>query len=370
MNTKIIAGAAVAIAVAIGVIAAIMGSDIFQNNGTIESSKNEKLGLVINSPQSQITLQELDETFQKAASTGIGRSNVYMFWDLIEPERGKFDWKQYDTIMGLNEKNDLKVTLYFSLINGKTLGPFPEWIGRPSLLTVSEDNLVNVLDSVLSRYHIVDSVIIAGGTDEHFRYQEQEIPVYEKLFQNVYDRIKEKHPNVKIGNSFELNNSINKNLDDVIKQLSFGDFVAITYRPTDTLNEITKTPLEAIEDLKQFNEMFSDKKIAIFEISWSTSEFVLGSDESQTEFINELYSFYEENQEDIEFLTWYRLYDRPEGSCEVDESSLEGTVTLGNSTFVIQRLGNYICNAGLLTVDSNDKTSWDEFSNQIKSLTQ
>ena len=366
MNKKIIPAAAVAIA--IGIIVAVLGMDNFSNNTTPEISKNEKLGLVINSPQSQITLQEFDEIYTKAASTGIGRSNVYMFWDLIEPQKGEYAWERYDTIMALNEKNDLKVTLYFSLINGKTLGPFPSWIGKPSLISVSEDNLARVLDAVLSRYHIIDSVIIAGGTDEHFRYQEQEIPVYEKLFNNVYDQIKENHPGVKIGNSFGLNNALNKNLEDLIQQLSFGDFVAITYRPTDTLNEINKTPQEAIDDLRQFNEN-TDKKIAIFEISWSTSDFVLGSTESQSQFVEEFYRFYDEFEEDFEFVTWYRLYDRPEGSCDVDESTLEGTVTLGNSTFVIQRLGSYICNAGLLTVDDISKPSWNEFSNQIKSIT-
>ena len=368
MNTKILAG--IGAAIAIGIISAVIGiGDFGTNTMPIATEKKEKLGLVINTPQSSITLQELDEIYQKATSTGIGRSNVYMFWNLIEPEREKYDWKQYDRLMGFNEKNDLKVTLYFSLINGKTLGPFPDWIGNPSIKSVSAEQLVNVLDAVLSRYHIVDSVIIAAGTDEHFRYQERDIPLYEELFDEMYDKIKEKHPDVKIGNSFELHNVLNKNLEDTLKQLSFGDFVAFTYLPTDTLNEIDKTPTEAIDDLKKLKDIVPDKKIAIFEISWATSPLIEGSAEDQTQFIKELYSYYDENEQDIEFLTWYRLYDRPEGTCEIDESKIEGTVTLGNSTFVIQRLGNYICSAGLLTVDNDDKTSWNEFSNQIKSLT-
>ena len=368
MNSKIIAG--IGAAIAIGIIVAIIGMGDFGTNTTpVASNNNDKLGLVINTPQSSITLEELDEIYQKASSSGIGRSNIYMFWNLIEPEREQYDWKQYDRLMGFNEKNNLKVTLYFSIINGKTLGPFPDWIGNPSLKSISEDNLVNVLDSVLSRYHIVDSVIIAAGTDEHFRYQERDIPVYEELFDNVYERIKEKHPDVKIGNSFELHNALNKDLEDIVKQLTFGDFVAFTYLPTDTLNEIDKTPTEAIQDLEKLKEIIPDKKIGIFEISWATSQLVEGSTNDQTQFIQELYNFYEENEEDIEFLTWYRLYDRPEGSCEIDESKIEGEVTLGNSTFVIERLGNYICSAGLLEIDDDEKSGWTELSNQIKSLT-
>ena len=62
-----------------------------------------------------------------------------------------------------------KVTVYLSIINGDTLGPFPKWIGKPTLQLINEDELVNVLDAILSRYHIVDSVIISGETESQFR---------------------------------------------------------------------------------------------------------------------------------------------------------------------------------------------------------
>ena len=199
------------------------------------NKNNENIGLVINSPSSSISLQQLDEIFTDASSTGIGRSNVYLFWNIIEPIEGKFDWSQSDIIMGLNEKNNHKVTLYFSIINGATLGPFPDWIGKPTLNGINEDELVTVLDAILSRYHIVDSVIIAGETESQFRYNERFIPVYQELFSNVYDRIKEKHSDVKFGNSFALHQVINKNLKNIVNDLAIGDFVAFSYTPTDNL---------------------------------------------------------------------------------------------------------------------------------------
>ena len=80
---------------------------------------------------------------------------------------------------------------------------------------------------------------------------ERFIPVYQELFSNVYDEIKQKHPDVKFGNSFALHNVLNKNLENVVEELALGDFVAFSYTPTDTLNEISKNPDEAIEDLNQ-----------------------------------------------------------------------------------------------------------------------
>ena len=336
---------------------------------------NESIGMVINSPSSSVTLQQLDEIFADASSSGIGRSNVYLYWNMIEPVEGKFDWLQSDILMGLNEKNNHKVTLYFSIINGETLGPFPKWIGKPTLNGINQDELVTVLDAVLSRYHIIDSVIIAGETESQFRYNERFIPVYQELFSNVYDRIKEKHPDVNFGNSFALHNVLNKNLENVVQELSSGDFVAFSYTPTDSLNEISKNPDESIEDLNKIFEIVPNKKIALFEISWSTSDFVEGNDDSQKIFVEKLFDFYAQKESNIEFMTWFRYIDQQENSCVKEEQkigdqtiTLGGGSSLGTSEHVIERLNQYNCNTGLVDVNQNGKIGWNEFKTQIQML--
>ena len=188
--------------ITVGVAVIIALSVIVLNLSTSEiitpQKTNEKIGLVINSPKQITTIQDLDKIYSIASSTGIGRSNVYLFWNLVEPERGEFDWKQSDALMSLNKKNNLKVTLYFSIINGETLGPFPSWIGNPPLQSLGDDRVVSVLDAILSRYDIIDTVILAGDTESQFRFYEQNIPVYQNLFNEIYDKIKEKHSDVKI----------------------------------------------------------------------------------------------------------------------------------------------------------------------------
>jgi hypothetical protein len=369
MDKKIL-GVVAGIAVIIAVAAVL----ILPSSGiTVTVEPNEKIGLVINSPTSSITIQELDQIYSQASSTGIGRSNVYLFWDLVEPVRGEYDWRQSDALMSLNKKNDLKVTLYFSVINGETLGPFPSWIGKPPLQTLGEDRVVSVLDAVLSRYNIIDTLIISGETESQFRFYEQNIPVYKELFNGVYDKIKEKHPDVKIGNAFALHNVLNKNLEHIVSDLALGDFVAFSYSPVDTVNEIVKTPEQAKEDLQQIFDLVDGKKVGIFEISWSTSDFVEGSDSAQTEFLEKSFEFYTENESKLEFFTWYRQYDRPEGSCSIDEQDRRGTLVVGGSGFgssehVIERLNNYICSAGLINSDGIPKSSWNEFKKQIKIL--
>ncbi|AFS83563.1 hypothetical protein [Candidatus Nitrosopumilus sediminis] len=359
----------IAVIIAIVSVILITNVDVVSNQQT-----NEKIGLVINSPNQSTTLQELDQVYSEASDTGIGRSNVYLFWNIVEPIRGEFDWKQSDILMGMNEKNNLKVTLYFSIINGETLGPFPNWIGKPSLNSIGKDRVVSVLDEILSRYDIVDTVILAGQTESQFRFYEQNIPVYKELFNGVYEKIKEKHPDVKIGNSFALHQVLNKNLQYIVTELSVGDFVAFSYSPVDSLNDIVKTPEQAKEELQQIFDLAGEKKVGLFEISWSTSDFVGGSDSQQREFVGKSFEFYTENESKIEFFNWYRQYDRPDGTCIVEAPTIgEDTLTVGGSGFgssehVAERLSHYICSAGLIDNDGNPKSSWNEFKKQIEMI--
>ena len=364
------------IIVGIGVVIAIIFVAMSISNIDILSPQqtNEKIGLVINSPNQSTTLQELNDVYSEASDSGIGRSNVYLFWNLVEPVRGEFDWRQSDALMSFNKNNNLKVTLYFSIINGETLGPFPNWIGKPSLNSIGEDRVVSVLDEILSRYDLVDTVILAGQTESQFRFYEQNIPVYKELFNGVYEKIKEKHPDVKIGNAFALDQVLNKNLRYIVTELSIGDFVAFSYSPIDSLNDIVKTPEQAKEELQQMFDLAGDKKVGIFEISWSTSNFVGGNETGQTEFLEKSFEFYSENESEIEFFTWYRQYDRPEGTCIVEDPIIgDDTLTVGGSSFgssehVSERLSHYICSAGMINNDGNPKSSWNEFKKQIEMI--
>ncbi len=371
MDKKIL-GVVAGIVIIIASISVILVLQNPETNTTQQS--HEKIGLVVNFPNQSTTLKELDQVYSQASNTGIGRSNVYLFWNLVEPVHGEYDWNQSDVLMSFNKNNNLKVTLYFSLINGETLGPFPSWIGKSPLLNLDDDKVVSVLDAILFRYDIIDTVILSGDTESQFRFDEPNIPVYKDLFNNIYDKVKQKHPDVKLGNSFALHNVLNKDLQHVVDDLAIGDFVAFSYSPIDVLNDIVKTPEQAKEDLQQIFSLVDDKNIGIFEISWSTSDFVGGNNSSQTEFLEKSFEFYTENESKLEFFTWYRQYDKPRGDCivteqEIGDDKLEvGGSGFGNSDHVIERLSNYVCSAGLINSDGVPKSGWNEFKKQIQMI--
>ena len=372
MNTRIVG--IVILIVAIGGASAYfltksdsVDTDSFSNEVI---TQNEKISLVINTINPPKSIDELEEAYKVASTSGAGRTNLYVHWNQLEPEKGTFDWRATDIMMKLNEKYNFKTTLFFSVINADRLGPFPPWMGNQALGETLEGETIRVLDSILSRYENIDYVIYAGDIDYHFQRASGSIPTYVEFFDDVYSEIKTKHPDVKIGNSISLENVLNKGMEpggtfEMTPKLEMGDFIALSYKPTDTVGDIDRTPDEALDDLKQSIKIFPSHNVAFFEVSWSTSDFVNGNRNDQAEFIKSSLNFFEENESKIEFFTVSRLFDKPKGSCvSQDIQSVEGSGFTSNS-FRLERVDEYVCNSGLIDTNQNIKPSWTQLKTNI-----
>ena len=372
MNSKIIG--IVVLIVAIGGASAyfITKNDPVDTNSfsNQQISQNEKISLVINTINPPKSIDDLEKSYEIASTSGAGRTNLYVHWNQIEPEKGNFDWRVTDIMMKLNEKYNLKTTLFFSVINADRLGPFPSWMGNQALGETLEGETIRVLDSILSRYENIDYVIFAGDIDYHFQRASGSIPTYVEFFDDVYTEIKSKHPHVKIGNSMSLENVLNKGMEpggsfEMTPKLEMGDFIALSYKPTDTVGDIDRTPQEAMNDLEKSLEIFPSHQLAFFEISWSTSDFVNGNSDNQAEFIKSSINFFEENESKIEFFTISRLFDKPKGSCvSQDIESIEGSGFSSNS-FRLERVDEYVCNSGLIDTNENVKPAWTQLKTNI-----
>ena len=333
-------------------------------------SQNEKIGLVINTINPPTSIADIENSYKIASTSGIGRTNLYVHWDQLEPEKGNFDWRVTDIMMKLNEKYNLKTTLYLSVINADRLGPFPSWMGNQIIGKSLETDTVRVLDAILSRYENIDYVIFAADIDYYLQRGTGTIPSFAEFFNNVSSEIKLNHPDVKIGNSLSLENVINKDLvpngvRELTPQLEMGDFIALSYKPTDIVGDIDRTPLEAIGDLEKTLEIFSSQKLAFFEISWSTSEFVNGYDIHQEQFIKSSLNFFEENESQIEFFTVSRLFDKPKGSCVSQDIQSIGGSGFSSNSFRLERIDEYLCNSGLIDTKQNAKPAWEQLKTNI-----
>ena len=342
--------------------------------------QNEKIGLVINTITPPKSIDDIEDAYKVASTSGAGRTNLYVHWSQLEPEKGTFDWTTTDLIMKLNDKYNFKTTLFFSVINADRLGPFPSWMGNQALGESLESETTRVLDAILSRYDNIDYVIFAGDIDYHFQRASGSIPIYKEFFEDISFEVKSKHPNVKIGNSISLENIINKGMQtggafELTPQLEMGDFIAFSYKPTNIVGDIARTPdaiptgkdsiWPAMDDLEKSIEMFPNSKIAFFEIGWSTSEFVNGNNSDQEQFIKNSLNFFEENESNIEFFTISRLYDKPQGTCVSQDIETISGSSFSSNTYRLERIDAYVCNSGLIDINQNPKPAWAQFKTNI-----
>jgi len=372
LNSKIIGIIILVIAIG-GASAYFLSKPNSINSTSLENefvTQNDKIGLVINTITPPQNIDDIEKSYKVAAASGIGRTNLYVHWYQLEPEKGNFDWRMTDIMMKLNEKYNLKTTLFFSVINADRLGPFPPWMDRQVLGKSLEQETIRTLNEILSRYNNIDYVIFAGDIDYHFQRATGSIPIYKDFFNNVSQEIKSNHPNVKIGNTMSLENIINKGMEpdgtfELTPQLEMGDFIALSYKPTDIVGDIDRTPQEAIDDLKQALEIFPSYNIGFFEVSWSTSDFVDGNSNQQSQFIKSSLEFFEENESRIEFFTLSRLYDKPKGACVSQDIESIGGSGFASNEYRLERIDEYVCNSGLIDTNENPKPAWTQLKTNI-----
>ena len=372
MNSKVIGIIIIIVAIGVSSVYFLTKNDSIDVNSLPNeiTYQNEKIGLVINTINPPESIDDLEKAYKIAASSGIGRTNLYVHWDKLEPEKGNFDWRVTDIMMKLNEKYNLKTTLFFSVINADRIGPFPLWMGNQAIGQTLEDETIRVLNAILSRYDNIDYVIFAGDIDYHFQRASGTIPTYVEFFNDISSEIKSNHPNIKIGNTMSLENILNKGMEpgatyELTPQLVMGDFIGISYKPTDVVGDIDRNPQESLDDLKRSLKIFSSQKLAFFEISWSTSDFVKGYNEDQSEFIKSSLKFFEENESQIEFFTISRLFDKPKGSCVSSDIETVSGSGFKSNEYRLERIDEYLCNSGLIDINENPKLSWIELKNNI-----
>ncbi|MDA7942154.1 MAG: beta-galactosidase [Nitrosopumilus sp.] len=324
-----------------------------------------RLGLAVNLPPGPATVAQVDAAYRDAAGAGAGRTNAYMFWSIVEPEPGSYDWRSYDPLLGAASRNGMDVTLFFSIVNGETLGPFPAWMGDPDIASLDPARAASVIGAALSRYPSIDSVLVSGQTESQFR--RGGIAEYSEFFGSLYGMLKADHPDVLVGNSFALHHIINKDLGHLVSEAPPGDYVAFSYWPVDAVNEITTTPAEAAADLRRALEL-APGPVSFFEVAWGTSPDVGGSEADQAEFVSELGSLYGEGAGRILHATWFRQHDAEPGTCgaallDIGGRDVELTGSgLGGNAHVIERLDAFVCSSGLVRADGTPKPGWGAFS--------
>ena len=105
MNSKIIGIVVLVVAIG-GASAYFLSKPDTINPASLENefvTQNDKIGLVINTITPPQNIDDIEKSYKVAATSGIGRTNLYIHWYQLEPEKGNFDWRMTDIMMKLNE---------------------------------------------------------------------------------------------------------------------------------------------------------------------------------------------------------------------------------------------------------------------------
>ncbi|MDD9808559.1 MAG: hypothetical protein OXU37_02265 [Thaumarchaeota archaeon] len=321
-------------------------------------------GVIVNTPSREASVLELDSLYARAAALGAARSNVYVFWNALEPLPRSYEWAQTDAIMTMHERHGMAATLFFSLVNGRTLGPLPDWMGSPTLDAVPAADVTAALRAALTRYPRIDTVVIAGDADSHFERYPGMLDAYNGLFGEVREGLADSHPGVMVGNAVSLDRIINRGGGAIVEELAHGDFVAFTYRPVNLLNEVSRTPQGAMEDMREMLRLAGGRQVALLEAGWTSSGDVGGSEADQAEFAAALAGL-AASEPSVEFVTWYRMHDREAGTCEVSVPDAGGSLlATDDGEYSATALGSYVCGAGLLRADGSPKPSWEALASR------
>ncbi|MCG7848584.1 MAG: hypothetical protein MIO93_05320, partial [ANME-2 cluster archaeon] len=192
------------------------------------------------------------------------------------------------------------------------------------------------------------------------------------FYKEVYDNIKNAHPDMKVGTVFAYHELKASNNFEVYETLSpIGDFDAFTlyiYSPGFTFD---RDPVEIYEHLQEIEELTGDRNFAIEEVGWNAYEGLEGNEEDQRQAVSYAFDYLEEAPDRLEFMTWFILYDSSEQeSRKVAESFIEPDDPILENDRFMDPFSNFIRYLGLIESDGTPREGWTEFTQRAKEYSE
>ena len=330
-----------------------------------------KPGMIVLATEETI-LDTYCANMKRVRETGAPIVHGYIAWGATEKSEDEYDWTGMDYKMEMASLHGIERSIVIDIIRTNGIGDIPsdiEFTGfdDPELKERFADFAVEVLD----RYgENISYMEIGNEVDIYLAIHRDEIDEFKELYRYTYDRIKEKHPEVKVGTVFAYHAARKANATDIIEELSdVGDFNAFTlyiYNENFAFNT-------DIDDVSvYFDEMdeISEKPFAVVETGWSTSSLLESSEAKQAEYVDKVFSILEEKKDRIEFLTWFGTNDIPDETCElVAESFITEDIEHVKGTEYMKYFESFICTEGLRTTEDEPKLGWYEWENKTKEYT-
>jgi len=309
---------------------------------------------------------------KRVRETGAPIIHGYIAWGATEKSEDDYDWVGMDYKMEISSLHGMERSIVIDIIRTNDIGDIPSDVeftsfDDPELKERFADFAVEVLDRYGDNISYIE---IGNEVDIYLANHRDEIDEFKELYGYTYDRIKDKHPDVKIGTVFAYHAAKKANATDIIEEISdVGDFNAFTLY---IYNENFAFNTDMDEVPEYFDEMdeISEKPFAVVETGWSTSALLESSEEKQAEYVDEVFSILEEKKDRIEFLTWFGTNDIPDETCGlIAESFITEDIEHVKGTEYMKYFEAFICTEGLRTIENEPKPGWNEWIKKTKEYT-
>lgn len=310
------------------------------------------VGVDPNPPISQgNTVDAYDSAMRTAVAAGSRYLDVPLYWRLIEPTPGNFDWSKLQEALWFAATYNLEVSLTLKTAN-TTGRELPADLARLSwddpVLLARWTRLVTLLGERLNPR--VRWVNLANEVDFYFFERPGEVDPFRQFFRAGSDAMRRVQPGVSTGVVF-AHDSI-RYTDRVLNRLKdLGDHVAFTYYNLDGLK--ARPAFEAGIDIPDMVNKAGGKPVIITEIGSSSSLQAGSSPEEQSLFFA------------VAFDALYRLSGRVQAARVFQLSDLPGEAV----DFLARSLGQssnaaFVAHLGALGIfdkGGEPKPAWEMF---------
>jgi hypothetical protein len=308
------------------------------------------MGVDPNPPISQgISAEAHDAAIRTAVSAGSRYLDVPLYWRLVEPTPGNFDWSKLQEALYYAAIHDLAVSVTIKTANttGRELPPDLVRLAWDDPVLLSRwTRFLTVLGQRLNSQ--VRWVNLANEVDFYFYERSGEVEAFRSFFRSGSEALRRVHPSASTGLVF-AHDSV-RYTDRVLRQLrDLGEHVAFTYYSLDGVKARPVT--EAAIDIPDMVNLAAGKPVIITEIGYSSSEAAGSSPGDQQMFFAVAFDALYRLAGNVRAARVFQLSDLPLEAADILARSLGQS---GNSAFVA-----HLGALGIFERSGSPKPAWD-----------
>lgn len=335
-------------------------------NHTTIKKPNKKVGLIIN-PKDLTSFKDYNNAFNLARNNHVQVTHHYIQWRDIEKNNNTTNWEIQDYLINTMHDKGFEISAVFNIIHTSVIGKLPNDIKFTSWKDEKlKKRFTNFILKYLERYDKkLNYIQIGNEIDIYFNNHKDELDDYVEFYKHIYNKIKEKYPDLMVGTVFAYHEIKANNNQDIYNRLNIGDFDSFTLYIYDKDFNFNKDPDTYLTYLKEIETLTKNRKYSIEEIGWNTHNNLQSNQQKQAQTVNIFFNYLKDAPNRLEYMMWFMLHDwnKTEATLQAGSFFEKDDNTINNSKFM-DPFVDFLTYLGLIKKDGTPKLGWYVFANR------